>query len=76
LIALDATTAVETLTISNGLGDQAEAVFVALDPVETLKGIPTLVCLQLVPLTGQEFETVFTPAIEPLPIPQTINLEA
>ena len=76
LIALDATTAVETLTIGNGLADQAEAVFVALDPVETLKGLPTLICLQLVPLAGQEFETVFTPAIEPVPIPQTVNLEA
>jgi len=76
LIGLDAASAVETLTITNGLGEQAEAVFVALDPVEELNGRPTLICLQLVPLADQEFETIFTPAIEPLPIPQTINLEA
>jgi hypothetical protein len=29
-----------------------------------------------VPLTDQEFETVFTPTVEKLPIPRTIDLEA
>jgi len=46
------------------------------DPVEAMRQLPTQICVQLVPLTDQEFETNFTPSVDPLPIPRTIDLEA
>jgi hypothetical protein len=48
----------------------------AFDPVEKMRSLATQICVQLVPLTGQEFETVFTPTVDLMPIPRTIDLEA
>lgn len=75
LLTLDEYTAVESLEVINGLKEQARVIDAA-DPVEAMRQLATQVCIQLVPLTDKEFETVFTPTVEPLPIPRTIDLEA
>jgi hypothetical protein len=77
LLTMDEITAVETLTLTGGLGTQVTAVTAAFDPITALKDYPSVVCLQLKPVAGQDpFETTFNIAVEPLPIPQGINLEA
>jgi hypothetical protein len=75
LLTLDEFTGVESLEVINGLKEQANVIDAA-DPLEAMTQLATQICVQLVPLTDQEFETVFTPTVEPMPIPQTINLEA
>jgi len=75
LLSLDASTAVESLVVKNGIKEQA-AVIDAADPVEAMKHLASEVCVQLVPLTDAEFETAYTPTVEPMPIPRTIDLEA
>jgi hypothetical protein len=75
LLTLDETTAVQILEVKNGIKEQAEVINAA-DPLEAMRSLATQVCVQLVPLTDQEFETVFTPTVQPLPIPRTIDLEA
>jgi hypothetical protein len=75
LLTLDEVTAVQSLEVINGLKEQA-AVVDAFDPVEKMRSLATQICVQLVPLTGQEFETVFTPTVDLMPIPRTIDLEA
>ncbi len=76
LLTLDETTAVESLELTGGLKSQIDVVTGAPDPIEALKAIPSAVCLQLVPVADQTFETTFAIAVVPLPIPQGINLEA
>jgi hypothetical protein len=75
LLSIDEYTGVESLEVKNGLKEQADVVD-AFDPVEAMNGLATQICVQLVPVTDQEFETVFTPTVEKLPIPRTIDLEA
>jgi hypothetical protein len=41
-----------------------------------MKDAPTEVCVQLAPVADLEFETVFTPTVEVVPLPKTIDLEA
>ena len=78
LMTLDEFTAVESLTLTGGLGAQVTAVTaVAYDPIDVLKDYPSVVCLQLVPVAEQDgFETTFNIVVEPLPIPQGVDLEA
>ena len=75
LLTLNEYTAVQSLEVTNGIKEQVE-VSDAFDPLEAMKGLASRVCVQLVPLTDKEFETVYSPTVDPLPIPQTINLEA
>jgi hypothetical protein len=75
LLTLDEVTAVTSLEVKNGPKEQVKVID-AFDPVEAMKALATQVCVQLVPLTGQQFETVFTPTVEPMPIPRMIDLEA
>ena len=75
LLTLDEYSAVESLEVIHGLKEQAKVINSA-DPVEAMRQLPTQICVQLVPLTDQEFETNFTPSVDPLPIPRTIDLEA
>jgi len=75
LLTLDEFTGVTSVEVTNGLKEQA-AVIDAQDPVEAMGQLATRICVQFVPLTDQEFETIFTPTVEPLPIPRTIDLEA
>jgi hypothetical protein len=75
LLTLDEFTAVQSLEVKNGLKEQTEVID-AFDPVEAMKKLYTQVCVQLVPLTDQEFETTFTPTVDIMPIPRTIDLEA
>jgi hypothetical protein len=46
------------------------------DPVGALRGHPTVVTLDLVPVTGGDFQTEYAVTVLPLVIPQTIDLEA
>ncbi len=75
LLTLDEFTGVTSVTVTNGLKEQA-AVIDAQDPVDAMGQLATQICVQFVPLTDQEFETIFTPTVELLPIPRTIDLEA
>jgi hypothetical protein len=75
LLTLDEFSAVESLEVTNGLKEQAKVIDAA-DPIEAMEQLATQICVQLVPLTDQEFETEFTPTVEPMPIPRTIDLEA
>ena len=45
-------------------------------PTEMLSKIPTVVDLQLVPISNQSFETTWEPAVSALMVPKTIDLEA
>jgi len=77
LFTLDETSGVDSLTLTGGLGTQIDAVTAAFDPITALKDYPTRVCLALKPVADQDpFETTFALTVEPLPIPQGINLEA
>lgn len=77
LMDMNEVTAVESLTLSGGLGTQVTAVTAAFDPITALKGYPSRICLQLKPVAGQDpFETIFNIAVQPLPIVQGINLQA
>jgi len=76
LLTLDARSAVESLTVTNGLGPQVIGLNESDDPANALADAPTEVCVQMVPLTDVEFSTTFTPALQPVPIPRTIDLEA
>ena len=76
LLSLDATTAVQTLTVTNGLGPQILELAGSDDPANAMKDAPTEVCVQLVPMADLEFETIFTPSVELVPLPKTIDLEA
>lgn len=77
LFTLDETTAVKTLSLANGLKTQIDAVTAAIDPIAALRGYPSEVCLELVPVAELDpFETTFNIAVEPLPVPQGIDLEA
>jgi hypothetical protein len=75
LLTLDEFTAVESLEVKNGIKEQA-AVIDAADPVEAMRQLASEVCIQMVSLTDKEFETAYTPTVEKLPIPRTIDLEA
>ncbi len=74
LFTLDENSA--TVTVTGGLNEQIELVTSAADPPEALKTMPSRICVQFPPVAGMDFETVFTPAVEPLPIPTMIDLEA
>lgn len=75
LLTLDEFSAVESLEVKNGIKEQA-AVIDAADPVEAMRHLVSRVCVQMVPLTDAEFETAYTPTVDPMPIPRTIDLEA
>lgn len=76
LQTMDEFTAVESLTLTGGLATQINAVTAAFDPITALKDYPSVLCLQLKPVAEQDpFETVFSIAVERLPIPQGIDLE-
>jgi hypothetical protein len=76
LLTLDSNTAVQSLTLTGGLGDQTTVVTYSADPVDALKSYPSRPCLQLVPVAGMNFSTTFEPTVEMMPIPKTIDLEA
>lgn len=76
LLTLDEFTGVESIDVTNGLKEQIAGVTDAADPVAAMGELATQICIQFVLLTDKEFETEFTPTVESLPIPQTINLEA
>ncbi len=75
LLTLDEYTAVTSLEVKNGIKEQLK-VSDAWNPLDAMTDLATQVCVQLVPLTDQEFETVFTPTVEHMPVPRTIDLEA
>jgi hypothetical protein len=76
LLYFDRQQAIEELTISGGMDDQIAVVNATSDPIDALGHYPTRICFKLVPVAGMDFETAFMPAVQPLPIPQQINLEA
>ena len=76
LLTLDSITAIQSLTMTGGLGDQTNVVTYSPDPVDALKSYPSRPCLQLYPVAGMSFSTTFEPAVEMMPIPKTIDLEA
>ncbi len=76
LTTLDETTAVESLELTGGLKTQVQVVLEAPQPIDALPFYKSRMTLQVVPVAGMSFETVFTPTIEPLPIPKLIDLEA
>lgn len=49
---------------------------IARDPVKELETAPAKIHMELRPVSGSEFVTVFTPEVSQLMIPQTIDLEA
>lgn len=73
---------VASCVIRNGFETQATAVLLeatrigAADPIGVLRGLPTIMELQLLDLQGQNLHTQFTPTISQLKIPQGINLGA
>lgn len=76
LLAFDRGEALQSITLSGGMDDQITVVNATSDPVDALSHYPTRLCFQLTPVTGMDFETLFTPGVQPLPIPAQINLEA
>lgn len=76
LLAMDEHTAIESITLSGGMDDQTTLVSNVSDPVDALRQLPTRICVQFKSVDGQKFETVFTPDVQPLPIPRLIDLEA
>ena len=62
--------------MTNGLGPQILELAGSDDPANAMKDAPTEVCVQLVPVADLEFETIFTPTVEIVPLPKTIDLEA
>jgi hypothetical protein len=76
LLAMDEYTAVDSLTLSGGIDDQTTVVASVSDPIDALRQYPSRVCVQLRAVAGMNFETVFTPTVELLPIPRLIDLEA
>lgn len=46
------------------------------DPIGALGALPTIIEVDLVPVTGGDFESIFVLKVLPLTVPQTINLEA
>jgi hypothetical protein len=76
LMMFDRGQALQSVTITGGMDDQITVVNATSDPVDALSHYPTRLCFQLTPVAGMDFETLFTPAIQPLPIPTQINLEA
>jgi hypothetical protein len=76
LFDLSAADAINSFTLTNGLKDQIAAVTTALDPMAAFDAVPTRLCLDLKPVSGVEFHTDYRPAIKPLPVPKTIDLEA
>lgn len=75
LFDLKASDVINSFDLTNGLKAQTTAVQSSIDPLATFDGVPTRLCLDLKPLDG-EFNTDYTPAVKPLPIPKTIDLEA
>jgi hypothetical protein len=67
---------INSFTLTNGLREQLDAVQGAIDPVKAFDDVATRLCLDLTPMSGVEFHTDYRPAIKPLPIPKTIDLEA
>jgi len=78
LLAFDRDEALQSITITGGMDDQIAVVNATSDPIDALSHYPTRLCFQMTPVAGegQDFETVYLPAVQPLPIPQQINLEA
>jgi len=76
LLRMDEYSAVESLTLSGGMDDQTTVVASVSDPIDALRQYPSRVCVTLRPVAGMNFETVFTPSVDPLPIPRLIDLEA
>ncbi len=54
----------------------AGSVGIVADPIGALAATPTSITLDLVPVTGGDFESDYTLLVLPLTIPQTINLES
>lgn len=75
LFDLKASAAIIDFKLTNGLKDQVDAVQSSTDPLAAFDNAATRLCLTLNPLDG-EFNTDFSPAVKPLPIPKTIDLEA
>jgi hypothetical protein len=76
LLHFDARQAVLSMTISGGMDDQIRVINAVQDPIDALGHYPTRLCFNLRPVAGMSFETAFTPASQPLPIPKWIDLEA
>lgn len=76
LLHFDRRQALQSITITGGMDDQITVVNATSDPIDALGHYPTRLCFQMRPVAGMDFETLFTPAIQPLPIPAQINLEA
>jgi len=76
LLTLDAESAVVSLTLSGGMDTQTQVVDNVSDPIDALRQYPTRLCVTLVPVAGQSFNTVYTPEVQPMPIPRWIDLEA
>ena len=76
LFNINSETAVLSLGLTGGMDTQTQVVEAVSDPIDALKQYPTRICVTLVPVAGQNFNTLFTPEVLPMPIPQRINLEA
>ncbi len=76
LFDLKSADAINSFTMTNGLKDQIAAVQAALDPMAEFDTVPTRICLDLKPVQGVDFHTDYLPAVKPLPVPKTIDLEA
>lgn len=76
LLHFDHRQAVQAITLTGGMDDQIRVINAVEDPIDALGHYPTRFCFTLRPVAGMNFETVFTPSVHPLPIPNLINLEA
>lgn len=77
LLNMTPSNVVTDLTITNGISQQETAINNSkADPVAGLQGVPTMVTLTLVPLTGQSFETDYPVTIDALVLPKTVDLSA
>jgi hypothetical protein len=75
-------TVLMSLTVTDGVNDQVNAINAAVnkqtnsDPISALRGSPTRVILELVPVEGGAFNSDFTVVCSNLVIPKMIDLEA
>jgi hypothetical protein len=76
LFNINETTAVLSLGLTGGMDTQTQVVEAVSDPIDALRQYPTRICVTLVPVAGQNFDTVYAPDVQPLPIPKRIDLEA
>lgn len=82
LFDMKAATTIQSLTVENGSLNQEATLLLGMPWTDTNEAIvelnkfPTLVKLEMKPVTGDALTTPFTPALTDLMIPKTIDLES